>query len=786
MARRKELGGFRSLREVNEVSQVGPERFSAIVDTLSAKEVKVENERAHFKKLIALNPNYFGNITEAAIVAKYPAVYPMTNNTKYEELVCLGLYPEDNTLEAIIEVKLPYGFKGPLCQQGSKEYVSFYIDYNDGAGFVSVGAPAEVNVHDISIVDGGHLYYAVRKPFIPKQYLKCGTPQIVKVRAILSWEHIPTGPSYVPAWGNIIEEWIQIKPEPTGPIVYPIPVYETIEKFAIIGDVKEIKSLVDHSIEAEQKIKAQGMVEKERIEFKNLIMRNPNYFGSISKSVDTSTILKAVYGLPPKTLKAWLPKLAIDPSVLVPVYPIAQNIKYEELRCVGLHPEDDLLEAVIEVKLSFGFNGDLCSLGSKEYVAFYIDWGLGYDYVATSTVGVHDIPEVDGKHLFYSVMAKIPNIESKLKECSQENVVKVKAILSWNSDPTPYGHTYTPAWGNVLTRNIQIRPKDGASAKCKIEIVSEVHVDDIIQSGPDQGLAIKIDKNANTVPGTHDRPFGGVIACWGNINIPGAAYYRFRYSTDNGVTWKNVTDNRTARNIFGFTITRSPDGNGWFSKSEYDTDVVNYSLTALVNWASYGKEGKYLFRLELADASKNLLPGQTCDVYLLLDNTYPELLSFIGTPPYLPAKGVVVKDAGGTYRKCGEFVGTEDIRVFCNFRDDHFLSYVLTVFGGNIAAGGYGMGSGRYDPDASSPDYGKVDNEGIVGAVSGGLGQELKTLNLCTVPQSPLKVKCAYGITLALWDRSIVGYISGYEFWRTNHRTDAFVTFNWDPTGCPP
>jgi len=111
-----------------------------------------------------------------------------------------------------------------------------------------------------------------------------------------------------------------------------------------------------------------------------------------------------------------------------------------------------------------------------------------------------------------------------------ENIVKVKAILSWNLDPTPYGSTYSPTWGNVLIRNIQIRPEDGANAQCRIEIINEVHVDDIVQSGVDQGLAIKIDASNNTVVGTHDRPLGGVIACWGNINIPNAAHYRFRYS----------------------------------------------------------------------------------------------------------------------------------------------------------------------------------------------------------------------------------------------------------------
>ncbi|GAH44073.1 unnamed protein product [marine sediment metagenome] len=54
---------------------------------------------------------------------------------------------------------------------------------------------------------------------------------------------------------------------------------------------------------------------------------------------------------------------------------------------------------------------------------------------------------------------------------------------------------YTPAWGNVLERDIQIKPKDGASIKCDIEIVNEVHTDDISQSGSNEGLAIKIDSS---------------------------------------------------------------------------------------------------------------------------------------------------------------------------------------------------------------------------------------------------------------------------------------------------
>lgn len=780
--------------------------FNITISEKLLEKVKVKAERLQFKQLLSVNPNYFGNVTDKKIKVMHPAVYTISSNTKYEELSCVGLYPEDNLLEAVIEVKLPYGYKGSLCTEGSKEYVAFYIDYNEGAGFVSVGAAAVVNVHDLSFVDGGYLFYAVRKPFTPKEYLKCDHPQIVKVRAILSWEKLPTGPGYVPVWGNVVDTWVQIKPKTTWPFVHPIPAYELkpvekleiiktlleakvkppidpfppVVKFMITGDKEEIKELIDKSIEAEKRMKEEGKVEEERFEFDKLIIKNPNYFGSISKSKDKDKILKAVYNLPPDTIESLLPKLAIDPDWLMPVKPILYNTTYEELRCVGLHPEDDLLEAVIEVKLPYGFNGNLCTLGSKEYVAFYIDWGegTGFQHVATSTVGIHDITDVNGKHLFYAVKA---NIASKLKACTIENIVKVKAILSWNQDPTPFGHMYTPAWGNVLERDIQIKPKDGASIKCDIEIVNEVHTDDISQSGSNEGLAIKIDSSNNAVPGIYDRPFGGTIGCWGKINVPGAIYYRFRYSDDNGASWKNITNKRIARNPLPWvaTIERYPDIDGWFSISEYNTDVANYSLTALVHWNSGGKNGGYILRLELADSSKNSLPGQTSDVSIRLDNIGIELFEFGGTPAPLPAEGVVVKDSSGNYKKCDTFVGSDVIKIFGNFRDDYFRNFSLIVFGGNIAVSGVGIGSGRYDSGIPG-----INNQGIIGAVDGGLGLEIGTLNLCTISQSPGQVKCAYGIRLAVWDRAIVGYVRGYEFDTTRHGRHAFVTFDWDPTGC--
>ncbi len=782
------------------------------------EKAAVEVERSQFKRFLSINPNYFGNVIDEKMKAIHPAIYPISKKTKYEELCCVGLYPEDNLLEAVLEVKLPFGYNGSLCTAGSKEYVSFYIDYNDGSGYTSTGAAVAVNVHNFSSVSGGHLFYAVRKPFTPKAYLKCDQPQLVKVRAILSWEKLPLGPDFIPVWGNVLDSWVQIKPKKTWPFVMPIPAYEFkplekmedlqtstnivpeaveamipyAEKLMMIGGQDEMKDLLEKSMKAEKRVKEEGKVEKERFDFKQCISKNPNYFGAISESKDKDKVMKALYDLPPKTIQDLLPKIAIDPEWLVPVKPLLVNTKYEALRCVGFHPEDDLLEAIIEIKQPYGFNGDLCTLGSKEYVVFYIDWGdgSGFQHVATATVGVHDIPAINSQHLFYAVKA---NITSKPKECTIENIVRVRAILSWNQDPTPFGPNYNPAWGNMLERDIQIRPKDGASVQCEIEIVNEVHADDISSFGSSKGLAVKIDSSNHAVAGTFDRPFGGIIGCWGKINVPGAHYYRFRYSDDSGLSWKNITDKRIARNPLPWisTIERYPDLEGWFSISDYQVDVANYSLSALVHWDSSGNNGDYLLRLELGDAGKNLLPGQSAEAPVRLDNKGIDLFEFGGTPTPLPAEGVVVKDSANHYRKCDTFNGDEAINIFGNFKDDYFRNFVLTVFGGNIAVSGVAFGSGRYDSGIFDKDgnplpalSGHINDKGITFAADGGMGQEIGTLNLCTISQSPGQVKCAYGIKLTVWDRAIVGYIRGYEFDTTCHGRHAYVTFDWDPVGC--
>jgi hypothetical protein len=81
-------------------------------------------------------------------------------------------------------------------------------------------------------------------------------------------------------------------------------------------------------------------IELERTSFRTLLLSNPNYFGTLKGSK-----LKAVKAL-------------------------SGNTSYEQLMCVGLHPQLSQLEAVVHVKKNAGYNESLCGGGSPEYVRF--------------------------------------------------------------------------------------------------------------------------------------------------------------------------------------------------------------------------------------------------------------------------------------------------------------------------------------------------------------------------------------------------------------------------------
>ena len=296
---------------------------------------EVEKERAEFKKLIIQNPNYFGTFPEV----KIKPVKIIQFNTKYEELRCLGFYPERGLLKAVIDVKLPYGFKGNLCSPGSFEYVRFFVDWNGDGDFKDADEDVgitSVNAHDIPdakevcLDETKPLSYALSLKIDPKRY-HCIKPNLVKVRAILSWEAPPPAgnPDYPPVWGNVINKWIQIKPRKL--FVKDVVKYIDLKKLKLEPTMLDFNMPISKTrtltpVELRQIYKAKDVPEL-RFNFSKIFQ--------IAEKIKHDPSLMAKYKLDPK-----FNKLIKDVYGVLAGKP---NTKFEELHCVGLNYHLDSL-----------------------------------------------------------------------------------------------------------------------------------------------------------------------------------------------------------------------------------------------------------------------------------------------------------------------------------------------------------------------------------------------------------------------------------------------------------
>jgi len=130
----------------------------------------------------------------------------LNGDTTFEQLTCAGYNPQTRTLEGVIQVKQSSGFSGGLCTAGSTEYVSFFAFV--GGSWQALGT-AQVQVHDLAAVTPGHpISYAVFRISNVTEML-CSDLTGVPLRAILSWQTEPTGPNFIPTWGNVVNTHIQ-------------------------------------------------------------------------------------------------------------------------------------------------------------------------------------------------------------------------------------------------------------------------------------------------------------------------------------------------------------------------------------------------------------------------------------------------------------------------------------------------------------------------------------------------------------------------------------------------
>lgn len=614
--------------------------------------IKIEKERSDFKLLLLKNINYFGTFPKMEV----KPVKLIKNNTKYEELNCLGFYPEQDLLKAIIDIKLSYGYRGNLCTTGSHEYVRFFIDWNGDGDFKDEDEDAgisSVNVHDIPdtappcLNQTKPISYSLFLQLDPKKSI-CIFPKLVKVRAILSWELPPTqnDPDFPPVWGNVIEEWIQIKPKLF--LLKDIIKYTDIEKIKLKSSMLELESPISKTYKLEpwelKQIYSDKDISELRFNFSNI-------YQTIKHIKEEPTLIPAY------KMNQEYKKIIENIDLILAE---KSNTKYEKLNCVGLNYDLDTLAATLTVKLPYGYSGDLCSQGSNEYIAFWaytwdtVEQMCSWRYLGTASVNVHDIQTIPSEGLVYSV--KLPVDFSSYKDkCSTPKLLKIRGILSWQTPPPTNNPNYSPIWGNKVDCIIQLKPQDpvGFNQVPFISVVGGMAIESIsgnsysvipstIGNGYANGASIYGGFNAK------ESPFGGNVVIAGHISNPpdisgGATKlkYKAQYKHYLSSNWNDLT------NKFRIWIS-TWDGMSWSMTHKDQTAATGYytyeeDLTPTVQhfvegnvFAQFttsivGSDGLYEIRLLLykagapGDPINDVPPDHVASniVRIMIDNTAP-------------------------------------------------------------------------------------------------------------------------------------------------------------------
>jgi hypothetical protein len=537
-----------------------------------------------------------------------------SGNTTWEEITCVGYNPQSSTLEAVVAIKQASGYSGGLCFPGSKEFVRFFIDY--GAGFEDLGYTS-FDVHDIpdSPAAVHPIEYIVQLPLPDTGHRRCcGTAIIPQVRAVLSWNTVPsTDPNLLNAFGNRRDAHIQLLPR-------PFSLACLIESGVLNGGVTVLKQLdLEKPL---QKVPQEpgALIQDLAHEYKEAKVHDHRLLTPLLKpllSQQTPT-----YPISSVALKD-LSKLGIDLNAAVKALDSAQaDETYEQLTCAGLQTSMDTVGAVIQIKRPLGYSGDLCQAGSKEYVAFWADWnnnGTFDQYLGTASVDVHDLGgalPADGVR--YSVSLLVPSIVQHLRQCGSPNVIRLRAVLSWSTAPSTTDPDALETWGNRLDVHVQIRPGQASQGLTDlIYRVGSVALSDI-------SLATHLAYPSTVITGAcgapaMDRPWGGLVTIQGriyNTGFPGSVRFRVRYKrhTDADIdsNWTPVTgsQNFVLMNpvlpppsevyVSQVAVTEPGLGGGWFDYVENPvaSPPIFERDNRLADWNTGSLEGDVDLRLE--------------------------------------------------------------------------------------------------------------------------------------------------------------------------------------------
>ncbi|MEO6315150.1 MAG: hypothetical protein ABIU63_18100 [Chitinophagaceae bacterium] len=676
---------------------------------MSKNEPKNELEhislRSTFKVLQLSNENYFGNLKES----KLKPVALIAGNVFYEELKCVSYNPSTRVLNAAVSVKQGGGYSGGPCTNGSFEYVRFYVDYLRNGVWIDEGL-ASANVHDLSLQE--NLCYNVQLKIDPKKMTCCDDDAVLpRVKAILSWNAAPPAntPGWMPVWGNTMETNIQVAPRKS--------LWCLIKKGIVLDEIVK-KQLIEN-------------IDKLQIVLPELPPEpatafNPQYFKKLYKNEveDTRIVLKHISDLSNfSAVSSFAGKIAAESfnweDILAKLKLLQFNTDYEEVKCVALNRELNSIHASVVVKKPNGYSGNLCTAGSKEYVAFYMDFGAGYQYMGLSSVGVHDISSIPRDGLWYNVALPV-NLQPHQKAWCTAGKAKVKAILSWNVAPPANNPNYVAAYGDWEECTVEIKSLPGGvipgNSTVILEKVGGMVVDDI-----DNGTGLATTSLAGSLIGAQDSPFYGTMELIGNIffALP-SMKYRFLVTKPGGIELPLTDTQIITTDTLGTFVdhTFNPGADGWITYLQ--TGITNI-VGGLLGRYSAIAAGEHVIRIQATDIFNNIYNDPNGAVTIFVDALAPDVQLHIDP------------SIGGD---CADFTTGTDITGTYTMLDAHAGAFSIAVTPNNGAVVDVdGTGNNGLSYSAGLPNAGK----------SGTF-----VIHTAGVP------KCGYNVRIDAHDRTIV------------------------------
>ncbi len=513
------------------------------------------------------------------------------SNHSWEQVICAGYNPQSQRLEAFVNIKQPGGYSGNLCSAGSNEFLRFFIDFKDGAGFQDMGFTS-FKVADIPDASATHPITYMASMDIDdtshRRFLSCDEAVIPTLRVVLSWNTVPTNdPEQVPVYGNSIDADIQL-----ARLFFIPPFYlsEVIKETALANLIDTTEPL---------KLKAPYTEATEVILEKNRKAGVPDHrtlYSSVGSLLHTqASFAKAssVFAMPD------ISKLKINISKLIPFFNLNgqdADTTYEELTCVGFNTAFDRLGAVIHVKKNNGFSGNLCTTGSMENVAFWADWdnnGIFDQYLGTVSLNVHDISNIPEGGLYYNVMLPV-DVTGRLAACGTPKIMRVRAVLSWESLPSTTNPDQLNHWGNYKDAYVQLRPADytDTGIHAAIEFVGNAARELI------DNATHLYNFNGISPTAANNRPWGGDVNFNGIIHrngYNGTIEYRILYKNFGAgdATYQPVTTSQT------FTLDNLNDSapqypsyqtnpDGWFVYEQNPVTGIYNTTNLLATWHAGG------------------------------------------------------------------------------------------------------------------------------------------------------------------------------------------------------